>query len=368
MKSIEPGIPKRIFVNSLLVVLPLLVIEGIFRFLPVSNLPYLLPVTAQNPIAHFEPNVDYLFSMGPGFAIRSTSHTNNFGHTNIADYHPADSTPLLAVIGDSFVEAHHVDAGKSAGEILNARLHGKGRVYTFGISGAALSQYLAFADYARTTFRPNAMAFVIIENDFDESLLKYKSEPRLHYFEERGDHLVLRRLDYELSTTKKILRQSALVRYVVLNLRAGETLKGLRRILSRSGRVRSSRGSLKIEERIQDSKRAIDFFLDQVPLKSGLRSDSVAFVLDGVRPGLYSPEAWAEVEHGYAAQMMRYFKEQAVARGYEVLDMQPVFMAKHHLDNSRFEFATDGHWNELGHRVVAEALRGSAVFRRTFPR
>jgi len=49
-----------------------------------------------------------------------------------------------------------------------------------------------------------------------------------------------------------------------------------------------------------------------------------------------------------------------------VLDMQPVFIARHALDGSRFEFPTDKHWNALGHELVAQEMRHSAVFQRLF--
>lgn len=47
-----------------------------------------------------------------------------------------------------------------------------GTSLSFGTSGSTLSSYLAYAGYASKVFHPNAMAFIIIGNDFDESLLK----------------------------------------------------------------------------------------------------------------------------------------------------------------------------------------------------
>lgn len=64
--------------------------------------------------------------------------------------------------------------------------------------------------------------------------------------------------------------------------------------------------------------------------------------------------------------MRRYFERAARARGYQVIDMQPVFMEQHRAHGERFEYPTDSHWNELGHRVVADELRKSPVFQRTF--
>lgn len=69
-------------------------------------------------------------------------------------------------------------------------------MYGFGTSGSSLSQYLAYAQYVRDTFRPDGLTVVIIGNDFDESLRKYKSEPGLHYFAESPDgRLDLVRID-----------------------------------------------------------------------------------------------------------------------------------------------------------------------------
>jgi hypothetical protein len=357
---------KKSFFYLIVILLPWLVVEGFFRLLPVSNPPYILPVSAADPATHYQPNIDYIYSKGWNFAIRTKQHTNNYGYNNVSDYEPLQMSPLLMVIGDSYVEALQVDSGKSAAEILNAQVRERGRVYSIGLSGAALPQYLVYAEFARTTFHPDAMAFVIIENDFDESLLKYKSEPRLHYFEESGGQLSLRRIDFELSALKKVLRRSALARYVVLNLSAERVLKDFLWSLCSCGRRPSYRDDdpVALETRVKDSMNAVDYFLEEVPAKSGLASNAVVFLLDAMRPAMYSPEGLANAQTGYVARMRKYFKEQAIARGYEVLDMEAAFTKRSLLDGSRFEFATDQHWNEVGHQLVAKEIEGSALFRR----
>jgi acetyltransferase AlgX (SGNH hydrolase-like protein) len=90
-------------------------------------------------------------------------------------------------------------------------------------------------------------------------------------------------------------------------------------------------------------------------------------VVDAVRPAMYSAETLRAAEGGYESRMRQYFIEQAQRRGFTVLDLQPVFMRRHEQDGARFEFPTDGHWNELGHRVVAEEIRNTPLFARLFP-
>jgi hypothetical protein len=350
----------------LAIVVPFALLEVAFRFLPVSYPPHLLPVSAQDPVTRFQPNVDYQYSSGADFDIRTHKRSNNFGYNHIADYRPQERTPLLMVIGDSFVEAQAVDAGKSAAEILHAGVQGRGRVYSIGVSGAQLPQYLAFAQYAQHTFRPDAMAFVIIGNDFDESLLKYKSEPRFHYFDEKGGEVRLRRIDYELSPTKKILRHSAFLRYLMFNLVLEHRIQALLSPAAQGPGFREAESPAALEQRVRDSERAVDYFLDRLPAMSGLDSRSILFVLDAVRPAIYSEAALRQAETGYHARMRRYFAAQAAARGYAVIDLQPVFIARHREDGSKFEFPTDSHWNERGNRVVAEEIARSPVFARVF--
>ena len=135
------------------------------------------------------------------------------------------------VIGDSYVEAHQVDVGNSVAELLHSGVKRDGRVYSMGLSGAPLSQYLVFAEFSKITFHPKSMVFIIVGNDFVESLLKYRVQARFHLFRENGDDFVLERVDYSLSNTKALLRKSAFIRYVMLNLGAKASLE---RLLSRA--------------------------------------------------------------------------------------------------------------------------------------
>jgi hypothetical protein len=144
------------------------------------------------------------------------------------------------------------------------------------------------------------------------------------------------------------------------NLDAGQRLQGLWKSPT------SAQSGEALEQRLADSYRAVDYFFEQLPEKSGLGGESIVFVLDPWRPAIYSPETWARAQKSYFGIMPRYFAAQAAARGYEVIDLQPVFMRRHQLGASIEVAPTDSHWSALGHQVVAEELAKSAVFRRTF--
>ena len=93
----------------------------------------------------------------------------------------------MAIVGDSYIEAAMVPSDETAAARLGRAVGDKGRVYSFGASGAALSQYLAYAKYVKEVFRPDGLVVTVVGNDFDESLLRYKRAPGFHYFSQDGN-------------------------------------------------------------------------------------------------------------------------------------------------------------------------------------
>jgi hypothetical protein len=341
-------------INLALLVIPFLLVEALFRLMPVAYLPPIEPVNAEAPMARFQPNVEYRWSRDWNFSVVTRKRSNNYGYIYGADYRPEEKTPLLALIGDSLLEAQQVDTGKSAGELLHAALAGQGRVYSLAISGAPLSQYLAYAEYARRTFRADALAIVIAPNDFDESLIKYKSDGRFHYFSEDGK---LERVDYELTGIKSVLRHSAALRYIMYNLDAGIRLQAWK----------AAQSMPDVEKRLADSRKAVDYFFEQLPGRTGLGPERIVFVLDPLRRAIYSTETWEKARDTFYGRVPEYFAKQAAKRGYEVIDLAPVFIRAHTLGRTVESAPTDSHWSAFGHELVASQIAASRVFMSVFP-
>ncbi|MGC3974403.1 MAG: hypothetical protein QM771_08500 [Nitrospira sp.] len=51
------------------------------------------------------------------------------------DYDSAGTSPLLALVGDSYIEGTHGSSGSTAAARLRRMVREKGRVYSFGTSG-----------------------------------------------------------------------------------------------------------------------------------------------------------------------------------------------------------------------------------------
>ena len=101
-----------------------------------------------------------------------------------------------------------------------------------------------------------------------------------------------------------------------------------------------------------------------LPEESGLDPSRIVFVVDGLRPMRYT-EGWEDqLDESYHDVVRRYFMDRARADGYEVIDMQPVFVDHYRSHQQSFNWTRDKHWNALGHGLCAEQVAKSQVLQR----
>lgn len=357
-------------------VLAFLALELLLRFLPVNE-PFNSPesVTEENPILHFIPNGEFTFSRGFDFALVNTLRTNNLGFVNDQDYVVEGIRPLVAVVGDSYVEAAMVSSEETIQGRLARGVDGHGRIYSFGASGAPLSQYLAYSSYARDLFAPEAFIFVIVSNDFDESMVSYRCAPGFHhFFVDPNGHAELRLVEFRPThptllhalASRLGLGRWALVRHLRTNLPMLE--QTVIQLLKGQENAYVSQTLASVEAvRLEAARTAARLFLERIPEASGLPRERILFVVDGIRPNLYDQESMARARGSYWELIREEFMTAARILGHEVVDMQDRFTQDFAVRHQPFEFPTDGHWNGHGHAVAAEAVLESRMFNTLFP-
>jgi hypothetical protein len=130
---------NNILLMLITLVLFFIIVEVIFRMLPVSESSYIQPVNEDNPYMHFKENRDFVFSRGFDFEIVARKHSNNYGYLDNDDFDK--KTEAISVIGDSFVEAMQVDNSKTFHGLLDRDIRGENKkFYAIASSGAPLSQ------------------------------------------------------------------------------------------------------------------------------------------------------------------------------------------------------------------------------------
>ncbi len=339
-----------------------LLVEIVVRFLPVTDTNATLPVTPEDPIARFPSSRDFTYSEGPGLRRSVRVRSNNYGFRSGFDYVEKDPRPLVAVIGDSMVEAPMTPFEDTLFACLARGVEKQARVYGFARSGAPFSQYLVYAEFAKRTFRPAKMVFVIVDNDYAGSHRAYAAYRGYHYFEDGpGGALSLALWEYRPDWRKELLKRSRFLNYLSTNVQLEKRIGSLF-----SGAKRDSAARLAADadpERLRRSKRAVDAFFTLLPEKSGLSAADAVFVLDGIRPELYTKEGLLAAKSSFHAAMHGYFGRRARTLGYPVIDLQPLFVAEHARDGKRFEYPDDGHWNPHGHAVACRAVLDSPLLR-----
>jgi hypothetical protein len=343
----------------------LLAAEVALRFMPVSTGLRSTPVTAADPVLRFTPNRPFTNSLG--WSMHNVVHgrVNNAGFVNDQDY-VHDGPPLVAVIGDSFIEAQMVAYPQTLQGRLATALKDKFRVYSFAGSGAPLSQYLIWAGFAVKEYGARAVVINVVGNDFDESLSAYRVGPGFwQYAPDANSALQLKLNPHQAGTLISLARHSALARYFIINLGIQNRLLSIRWLgemifgkpAQAQPRYAGNTDASTDEKRVRDSLAVIDAFFRDLPQRVGLTPDRVLFTLDGFR---YADAATAG-RGTYFDLMRRAFIEQATAKGYEVIDLDTLFIPRHARAGDSFEFYDDNHWNAAGHEVAFDAVMASKL-------
>jgi len=339
----------------------LIAAEVALRFLPVAVALPVEPPTADNPIQRYVANHPYVWSFDWTMHDVVRGRSNAQGFLADYDYAAADPRPLVAVIGDSYIEALRVAFVQSLTGRLQAALGERGRAYAFAQSGAALSQYVAYAQHACAVYRPARMVVNVVGNDFDESIVDHRRRNGLFHLYPKPQGGFEYRLTPlpEPGLAERLLRRSALALYLMRNV-------GITKLIPSIG-IRSAQAEPANRHvghtdagaspaRLDEGQRVIDWFLAALPQAACLASADIVILVDAPRPELYDPVALAGVETSYFAKMRRRLIARARAAGFHVIDMEPVFIAAYAKERRPFEHPTDGHWNAHAHAVAATAV------------
>jgi hypothetical protein len=80
------------------IAIPVLALEVLLRFLPVTTPLGTVVVNERNPIIHFTPNQAFTYSQGWRFSMVNTGRINNYGFVNQKDYlRQEDEGPVVIV-------------------------------------------------------------------------------------------------------------------------------------------------------------------------------------------------------------------------------------------------------------------------------
>lgn len=354
---------RQIFINLGVTFVTLVLVCLFFEFLVFQYilLPSELPaLDSGSSVLKYEPDQKGVFREQNEVEAQFRINHNGW-NSGKKEYLIEKTKPRIALIGDSYVEALQVGSDASLAEKLEDLGRGSFEVYRFGISGAPLSQYLHMLREEVVEFKPDLVIFNLVHNDFDESygfmpgvftssFLKLKMD---------GDQVV-----GEIPPDKYLprwydpIRRSNTWRY--LSSRQQIRFQGLRQmVLGTMGDPSTFQANINVasvKDKNAENRAACEYVFREAKDLCEQSGARFMLVMDGVRQVVYrNPEGPFDRTQG-ALLLNTVVESTANTLNIPYIDLHDVF-AKHYRQNGqKFEFECDGHWNELGHEVAAQAI------------
>jgi len=357
-----------LLVVSTLIILTLVLELLVFRFL---FLPAELPKLAQNSggVLKFESQQrgTYRIQNEISAEFRINQSGWNSGHKSY-DQRRSAETNLVAVIGDSYIEALQVGYDQSVAEVLERKLIEEGRdirVYRFGLSGSPLSQYLYILENEVLKYYPELVVINLVHNDFLESLGKLEGS----YTDSFATFRFLSNTSLEEIPPQPYVRnvvwyikQSAIFRYFYVRKQA--VPNRIKNNILRFFNKKKSRFQSQYSANVTDSvsydnrvNRIIDYSFNRIKNLSESKNFEVLVLIDGDRDATVTALTAGSKVQSPALVINRKVVESARLHNLPVIDLQPIVESDYISNMRRFNFRSDGHWNEYMHSLVANEIR-----------
>jgi hypothetical protein len=295
-----------------------------------------------------------LWTKGNLAQLKSRWRINNDGWNSPVDYHKEKKNGVkrIAVIGDSYIEAFQVDIDKSYPYVLSGMLGKKFEVYSFGMSGAQLSQYLHIARYAEKKFAPDIYIFNLVHNDLDESI--YSSPNKSMFLTIKVDDNTFTEIppvEPEREFTKipfsSLFKMSSFFRYLYHNLELNNLFS------TREEEVKEVEMNVFIDEVLskKDSIKAVITYIMET-IKSEFGNKKILFIMDAPRWQIYE----GQLDKARSLELNNLVSQVCDSLDLQFIDLTSYMQNDYSKNKQRFETDYDGHWNEYGHKFVAQLL------------
>ena len=349
---------KLITITLPTLILLLILGEFIFRFIvPACQLPYVF-FDPTDQIMRYDTRYRRtgLYTLGRSAHKGGNWRINNYGWNSEIDYSETEKDrPLLAVIGDSYVQAFEVNVEDKFSSVLQREAGSRILVYSFGISGAPLSQYLQMSRYVRKHFHPEVLIICMVHNDFGESLLEFSENPHFLHVRPKGSAFEeVPPIPYQPNRFRRFWKRSALAAYFYENLHFYQWWTA-RKIAAQTKTYQANVDVQSVNAKQETIEKATLLLVKKIREENP--QIPIVFLMDGLRDEIYSERPGTS----RLSWMNRIMEKAATENGCSFLDLTETFRENFRKDHKEFNPEYDWHWNRHGHEVVGKELYRSLI-------
>lgn len=321
----------------------LLILEFVvFRYILI---PTELPeIVYKNGIVKYEPNTSGIFRKKS--EIQSHWHINSSGYNSDQNFTIARNNKQRAiVIGDSYVEALMVDSNNSLSEQAQRRLGAGYEIYRMGISGAPLSQYLYILENEALNYNPDMVVMILVHNDFDESF-RFKNGHYQSSFMKLDLSNEIKEIAPAPYTPSRLdlVRKSTTFRYLYYTQNIDP-----RAIFAPKQNYQNNINEDELIKQKTQIEKATRYLFERISNVCRSRGIKLLMIMDASRANIYNGT-------NNISFLNQIAQETNEALNIDFIDLTSAFRTDYERNKKRFEFASDWHWNEYGHKIAGNII------------
>lgn len=286
------------------------------------------------------------YTYGKQAQIRAPWRINEAGWNSAFDYRRDDQRPLVAIVGDSYVENLYCPPEEHLDYLLAQRLPANYRAYNFGRRGIPMSHMVPMTRYVRDKFAPEWIVYVLNHRNLGESVARIRRGRYFLQYDKQGDSLyTLPPQPYQSNQLKQWLSRSATFRYFASNFTFRITWPKLSLTYpAPPGLPKARQPAMQLLQ--QEVARRI-----LIDITEAAGPSRVLFVLHPNRPAIYADKSPVP-----ESRPMAIIKAELEALGLPYLSLNPAFSDAYAQTGNTFEFDTNAHWNGYANEVAADAI------------
>lgn len=359
--------------NILIITIPtllliFLILELFFRFGIKANEFPMHYFDKKDKIYKFDTNYqrDGEWAIGKFAEIRGDWHINNQGWNDNVDYHipRLDTTKkLISFFGDSQLESFIAGVDSNIVHFLRKDIGAEYDIFKFGKSGAPFSQYLHMSRYCNKYWDSDIFVFMIVHNDFNESIAEIARRPLFNQLSLQNNDLVEvlptpPNNSFIYNSLISANYYSAFFRYLFYNLKLTNTLVNNRFFykLQSSNVKKKYNANIDVDKLSKNKtihKKAFTYFIEQCLEENP--NKRIIVMMNAPQEDIYNNN----FQNGKSNVIWSNNMVADICKSYniEFIDLSMPMLEDWNKNKMRFNPTIDGHWNPYAHKLAAEQLK-----------